>query len=369
MHRRAFATTIATLPFAPRPTRLDLPDLRVDPIALGDGEDVEILSISPDATTVVGIMNRDQICFYGSGSDGAFYETYGVERLSVSDPFPELGAMDTSSIRWSPDSSRIAFSLDAFRLLRDSDVFVADAASGSITNLTGEGDDDEAQSLIDATDVQVDMYPQWLDDTTLVFARHPWPKDEDTQASLVAMDIEGSEATEWADFDLPDNRFVTKPMVLLPDGRVVFAADTATERIDLYTVAAGEVPERVDTGENTFFRLIDANDTHALIHEPQSGISWQIALDGSEPPRTVNEIFGLEDDEPLASLPAFGPGPDSMVVALANANRTVSIYDGGRVREVAYLRGPETLINQIVWVPGRVLVSGRMASWAISHED
>lgn len=369
MHRRAFATVIATLPFAPRPTRLDLPDPRVDPIDLGDGEDVEILSISPDATTVVGIMNRDQICFYGSGSDVPFYETYGVELLSVSDPFPEIGAIDTSSIRWSPDSSRIAFSLDAFRLLRDSDIFVADAATGDITNLTGEGSEEEAQNLMDATDVVVDMYPQWLDDATLVFARHPWQQDEDMMASLVSMDTEGSDATEWADFDLPDNRFVMKPMVLLPDGRLVFAADTATDQIDLYTAAAGEIPARVDTGESTFFNLIDANQTHALVHEPETGISWRISLDGSEPPRTVNEIFELEDNQQLASLPAFGPGPGSMVVALADVNRTVCIYEEERVREIAYLRGPETVINTILWVPGRVLVSGRTASWAISHED
>ena len=217
--------------------------------------------------------------------------------------------------------------------------------------------------------MRVDMYPQWLDDSTMVFARHVWQKNDNMVPSLVAMYVDDTEATPWADFTLPDDRYVVKQMVLLQDGRLVCAADTPDGQVDLFNVAAGERPQQVDTGELAFFHLADANETHVLLFDPSQAIAWRIPMDGSGAPESVNEIFELEANEPLAWPPAFGPTQGSMVIARANRNRTVSVYENERVKELAYLRGPESSINHLRWVPGRVLVSGRDASWVIPHES
>ena len=125
--RRSLIALTATAPFMVKAPRLDMPDLRLDALELEDGEDVKILSISPDATTIVGIKDRERLCFYRSESP--FYETAVIDVLSTSDPLPELQAIDPSSIRWSPDSSRIAFSINAFLYMRDSDIYVVESAT------------------------------------------------------------------------------------------------------------------------------------------------------------------------------------------------------------------------------------------------
>src|SRR5690606_36459546 len=99
------------------------------------------------------------------------------DTIARSEPMPEVSIIDHTSVTWSPDSTALAWSLDAARLMRDSDIYVFDVHSGQITNLTdAEPTDKDAVSLMDddvsGLALDVDLYPSWsADGERIYFAR------------------------------------------------------------------------------------------------------------------------------------------------------------------------------------------------------
>src|SRR6266508_3612872 len=112
----------------------------VAPAAAAETRDVElpdarIISLSPDATSLVAAKPA-------SGYQRGHLCTYDVETLTER-ACADLSRLDSGlrieDVVWSPDSSKIAFAEQAFVVLRNGDLWVMDAATGDMTDLTDEG--------------------------------------------------------------------------------------------------------------------------------------------------------------------------------------------------------------------------------------
>ena len=358
-NRRTILALTAAAPFSTRLPRLDMPDLRVDPIELADGAEVQMLGISPDASTLVGLQNRDQLCFYDVAT---------LEQISITPITEEIKIIDQFSLQWNPGGTQIAFSLDGWRLGRDSDIFVVDVKTGEITNITAEDDGDAAPSLFDGGPFNIDICPQWLDDETIVFARHHYDDARDINPTFYIIGLDGGEPEIWAETDSDKIVYVLSPSRVLDDGRVIFVGSSASNVFQLYSIAEGEQPTLLDTGEPRAFFLVDANERYGLIHDVRTFESLVIPINDPEGATSIEEVFELDSDVQRASDPSLGPHPDSFVIAVNNKNRTVLVKNGDVISEIAYLRGEDVGIQRIVWVPGTVLVCGKGATWLIHHE-
>jgi Tol biopolymer transport system component len=139
--------------------------------------DTRIISLSPDGTTVVAgkpSVGVDQLCTY----DVATLAERACADLSVLD-----SGLRIDDVVWSPDGSRIAFSEDAFVRFNDGDIWVMDAATGALTDLTDEGIRGRLplfnQGDSDVTEFFLDVNPAWSPDRQeLAFSRSTWRDGE-----------------------------------------------------------------------------------------------------------------------------------------------------------------------------------------------
>lgn len=354
--RRAFVALTASIPFASPLPRLDLPDPRHSAL---NTEGVRLLGISPDASVLVGTRNREQISFLDA-------ETRFP--ISESEALPEVALIDESSVAWSPDGSKFAFSLNAWVVMRDSDIFVVDVFSGEVSNVTPEGHDREADSLLDMTDVQVDMYPVWLDDTTLLFARHEnFPPDSgDMQTRLVSLNLETGEVQPCADLTAAGIRYVAGPMIQPADEWIIFTGDDAENEFHLFSAAPDGTIATIDTGELRTFRLVDANETHAVVIDPASFETWYVSLHTDEAMVPLWEHFELPESTAPMSNPVLGPEPHDLAVILRTQGENPSLYrfSDRESKELAQLVG-DADAPVCHWAEDQILVTSRKDSWLV----
>jgi Tol biopolymer transport system component len=114
-----------------------------------------ILSLSPDGQWLAAATPQ-QLCIYAVATQ---------TRQSCT----PIARVDSHSIIWSPDSTRLAFTENAPIYLVESDLWVFDVTSGTLTNLT---DDGVEQFKLDERDGLLDLAPAWSPDSqTLIFSR------------------------------------------------------------------------------------------------------------------------------------------------------------------------------------------------------
>jgi Tol biopolymer transport system component len=103
------------------------------------------------------------------------YDVATMAEVSCADLSVLNTTLRMEDVVWSPDSTRLAFSEQTFMTFKDGDLWVMDATTGSLTNLT---DDDYTGAILflneDADDVQffVDVSPAWTPDgQSITFSR------------------------------------------------------------------------------------------------------------------------------------------------------------------------------------------------------
>lgn len=116
------------------------------------------VSMSPDGRYLAAaVPPQTSLCVY---------DVETMAEVSCAD----LSVLNTSirveDVVWSPDSTRIAFSEQTFVTFKDGDLWVMDAASGALTDLTDDGYVDGIALLQDEVDVEffVDVSPAWTPD-------------------------------------------------------------------------------------------------------------------------------------------------------------------------------------------------------------
>lgn len=331
-----------------------------EPISPIDTGEVIVKSISPDGATLMGVVDREII---------AFLDAETLEEISRTEPVTEIKILDELSIAWSPDSSKIAFSLDAWKLGRDSDIFIVEAATGTITNVTAEGDEQEAPPLFgdDAGDQLIDMYPLWMTNDTILFGRHRMA--EQITCVLTTLTLSSGEVDNWASLHDKGLRFVAGPLHPVGENRVMmWMTDEPGKPVVAVVSATGEA-ETLNSVGVPFARLVDADKTFAYLTSADSiGDVWRTSMDdGEEQP--LYEVLGLEPFAAQLTYPACGPEPGSfaLIARSAQGDNEVLLFDGTESTVIATLDDFPT-DARCHWVEGRLLITNRGGSYLVDIE-
>ncbi len=201
-------------------------------------------AISPDGQWLAGVGPDQTPCFWD------------VETLTpqcAGEKLPILVHQFFPAIAWAPDSSAVAFSLDAPRMAYDSDIYVFERESGALTNLT---DDGYAGSLLDGPDdLAIDIVPTWSPDgTQIVFSRSRMG-DMTKSTSVMRIERAGGEPIEIVTLDIEEPLVIWMPMHWLPDDTILYTLSSAKideQRNGLWRVGVdGANPEKLIPGDGT----------------------------------------------------------------------------------------------------------------------
>lgn len=354
--RRLFAALPLAVPLAHGSLpRLDIEDIRHEPLDVGR---TTVLSLSPDGTTLAGIQARNRLCFLNAST---------LEVLAIGTQMDELQLIDRASVHWSPDGTRIAFSLDAHRGMHDSDIFVADSASAAITNITAEGQADETAPLMDTNDVLIDLYPRWVDNAALLFARHDSSDGEVATCNLCTLAVESGVVETAVSLQSHDYRFVTSPPILRVDGSMIMTVQGGARASEIVIVDAdGEVsPVAVESMQAPV--VVSANETHVVVQDRAAFGSLLIPLDDPGTARPFGDIFGYGTGYQFIGQPAIASAPERYAaVAISDSSdkyRVFTIIDGKR-RDRGYLGG-EVSNPTCHLVGGFLLIEEARNAWLI----
>ncbi|HYJ68212.1 MAG TPA: hypothetical protein VEX15_11210 [Nocardioidaceae bacterium] len=143
--------------------------------------------LSPDGERIATYADSE-LCIYTADGD--------QERCTAD----EL-QLDPNSIRWSPDSSRLAFTENYFVFLTEPDIWVLDADSAEATDLTDDGVAPHEINVIadaDSSDAVVDTTPTWVDDSTIRFIRRT---GDDEPVAVMEISTSGGDPDEVGTLD------------------------------------------------------------------------------------------------------------------------------------------------------------------------
>jgi WD40 repeat protein len=173
----------------------------------------ELVSLSPDGRWIAGIDMDNTFCVWEVATEAA--QCNGTD----------LG-IDVDSVRWSPDSTAVAFAQGPFSFGQDTDIFIFERKTGVLTNLTDEGY--EGTSFVQPGEIDtlpVDLYPTWSADShSLTFIRCDLAtNDRLFTTELVSMSRMGSEPIQIFAIHDPYPFTMSSPIFSLRDGSVLFS--------------------------------------------------------------------------------------------------------------------------------------------------
>lgn len=194
-------------------------------------ENARLISMSPDGTMLAAVRpmvgyQRGQLCT--------------VDLATLEDrACADLGDLDVGirleDVTWSPDSTSLAFTGNAFQTFVDGDLWVMDAATGALTTLDDDGftgsipfGEPEGSSV----EVSLPANPAFSpDSSTIAFSRTTWtPATRANWISTVPAD--GGETTDLRRIvDSPG--FVYFGMTYAPDGASIWFSFQSSEREDV----------------------------------------------------------------------------------------------------------------------------------------
>ncbi|HET9548116.1 MAG TPA: hypothetical protein VFO97_09785 [Desertimonas sp.] len=219
----------------------------------GIGVDGEISSMSPDGDWLAGIGPEGTLCLWE------------VDTLTPSCDDTELPISRQTplpSMAWAPDSSAVAFDLNALVFGIDSDIYVYDVADAELANVTEDG---YAGSALDApTATPIDIAPTWSPDgSQLAFVRSPVGDGDSRSTTIMRVDRGGGDPVPIHRLDVDEPFAVWTPMHWLADDTILYA-QTAVD-----------------------------------VEDSANGI-WRVALDGGTPSRL--KLDSSEEELPGAAI-------------------------------------------------------------------
>lgn len=149
------------------------------------------VALSPDGQWVAAVDPNTAICIYDAQT---------VEQISCADASGLNSGIRTEDIVWSPDSTRLAFSEQVFRYFSDGDLWVMDAQSGALTNIT---DDHYDGPVVIGADEGVtyfaDVAPAWTPDSQFItFSRTSFVGSEGLGNTVAQVPATGGEVETLA---------------------------------------------------------------------------------------------------------------------------------------------------------------------------
>lgn len=325
----------------------------IDNTDLGE---TQVLGLSPDASTIVCWTYRGQ-------HQLEFLDRTTLETKTTTDAVPETTRIDTRSLVWNDAGTHVALSLDAWKTFGDSDIIVAEAATGEIWNLTPEGNEDSDDPVIYDPKVFVDVYPTWMDDETLVFARHVF-RDESNSLDLMQIPISGGEPEQVLDLADSDWQYVSGPMHRLLDGRLVTVLTDSENESSIAVIQQDGTVDTLPLSFDQFPLLTDANDNYCLvINGAIDGRNLKISYDDPDGYVDLKELFNTEQKSVSRSVPIFGPAEES-ILWVAGEDSTILIHDGDDVREVGRLPSGVN-IDRAFWEQSTAVLCQGILTWIV----
>ncbi len=107
--------------------------------------------------------------------------------------------MDLETVRWSPDGTKLAFSEDFLITLRDSDIWLYDTETNTVTDMTPTANREMRLLSNDDPNLKftVDMIPQWSSDSqSIYFIRFVFNKLGDAEPNFYKVNVENNTIEE-----------------------------------------------------------------------------------------------------------------------------------------------------------------------------
>ncbi|HET8522917.1 MAG TPA: hypothetical protein VFL82_06775 [Thermomicrobiales bacterium] len=181
-----------------------------------------LLALSPDGKWIAA----------GTPSDGNSKQlcVYNVETLaeqSCADLSGLKSRLRQDDVVWSPDSTRLAFGENSFQFLIDGDLWMMDAVSGKLTDLTDDNFDGKLPVLnkanMPATPIYVDILPAWAPDgQSITFSRSPIINGEFKGNQIARIDLESGKVTTLVPVTRDQPGIVYYGMTWAPDGEHLY---------------------------------------------------------------------------------------------------------------------------------------------------
>ncbi len=168
------------------------------PVQAFQVEDGDPIGLSPDGTMYAVVVDRTALCVYATETQ---------EELSCANLDALRAGVRLEDVVWSPDGTRLAFSEDAFRYGEDGDLWVVDAPSGALTNVTDDGFEGSmlgfGDDAVEDPTYAIDVAPAWTPDGQFItFSRSPLVNGERQGNDLAQVPAAGGEVETLA--TIPD---------------------------------------------------------------------------------------------------------------------------------------------------------------------
>ncbi len=165
--------------------------------------------LSPDGQWLAGVGSADTICIWDVST---LSPICADKRLHIRE----------DTIAWAPDSSAVAFALDAIRLFEESDIYIFDRGSGQQVNLTDDGA--EGTVILDVEQgFPSDDVPAWSPDSSRIAFTRTIFTEETKTTSLMWVDRAGGDPVEILTLDDEEPFAVETPMFWLPDDTLLYS--------------------------------------------------------------------------------------------------------------------------------------------------
>lgn len=171
------------------------------------------LAFLPTAGGALLSPNGERIAFTDRDRRICVYATTGGTPTCATPP----KAIDTRSLQWSPDSTRLAFTENFLQRLDDPDIWVLDAVTGTLADLTDDGPDDTGTDARSTQGKAIDLAPQWTaDGSHITFLRYIG-LDAQTPA-VCRVPATGGTTVVLGTLPIPEGVFLTYVASLSPGG-------------------------------------------------------------------------------------------------------------------------------------------------------
>ncbi len=161
------------------------------------------------------------------GDRVAIMRSSGATELCIRkfDPFDEtcadigITSVNLQTLTWSPDSTALVFTDEPILTGRDSDIWLLDAVTGDVTNLTDDGTD-----VLAEPGSSMDVQPGWSPDgSEIIFQRY-----HADGVSLMRMSRDEGEPGEIVRFPAEYATVMSAPAFFLEDGSIILGTMPAT---------------------------------------------------------------------------------------------------------------------------------------------
>lgn len=231
--------------------------------------DGEIATLSPDGQWLAGVGPGEVFC------------VWDVESLTPTCAGEDL-PIRLDTLVWSPDSTAVAFSLDAIEQLYDSDLYLYELDEGALTNLTDDGYAVDAKIVQMLDDAPIDDVPAWSPDSRQLAFVRSYFSDAGKSTAIMRIDRGGGDPIEIVQVDSDAPVTVYSPMFWLPDDTILYSRDSIR-----------------DEGRDGVWRVgVDGSGSEQVVPGVEAATIPSAAIASVSADGSVASIYSLGWDQP-----------------------------------------------------------------------